>query len=78
MTGLPLVNAATLSLQAIAPVVWAAMKMSDRKDENIAVVHGVDQSVREAAEAATADAFSQRMPCFRKADNSVCCRQDLD
>lgn len=59
------------SRQAIAPIVRTAMQVGDRQNQNVAIVDGVDQSVRKPAEAAPANALAQRMPRLGKAHNAI-------
>jgi hypothetical protein len=54
------------------------MKVRDRQHQDVAVVDGVDEPVREAAEALTADTFAERMPRLRKALDAVRGRQHLN
>jgi len=54
------------SLQPIAPIVRPAMQVRDRQHEDVAVVDGVDQPVREPAETAAANIFAEQMPSLRK------------
>ena len=54
------------------------MQVSDRQHRDVAVVDGVDQPAREAAEAAAVDAFAQRVPRLGKAHDAVRGRQHLD
>jgi hypothetical protein len=48
------------------------MQVRDRQHEDVAVVEGVDQPVREPAETAAADTFAERMPSITKARDAVC------
>ena len=54
------------------------MQVRDRQYQDVAVVEGLDQRVREVAEAAAANAFAQGMTCFWKARDPVCGGQHLD
>ena len=54
------------------------MQVRDRQHQDVAVVEGMDQSVREPAEAAAANAFAERMPRVRKARDAVRSGQHLD
>lgn len=54
------------------------MQVRDRHHQDVAVVEGVDQPVREPAETATPNTFAERMPCVRKARDAVCGGQDLN
>ena len=62
----------------ITPIVRPAMQMRDRQYHDIAVVDGVNHSVREPAEAAAAHTLAQRMPRLRKASDAARGSQDLN
>ena len=63
------------SLQPVAPIVRPAMQVRDRKHQDVAVVDGIDQPIREPTEPA---AFAQRMPRLRQARDSVRGSQHLN
>jgi hypothetical protein len=54
------------------------MQMRDRQYHDIAVVNGVNQSVRDPAEAAPARTIAQRMPRLRKASDAARGSQHLN
>src|SRR5947209_4607081 len=54
------------------------MQVCDCQNHDVTLADGVDQSVREAAEAAAANAFAQWMPCLRKPRDAVGSGQHLD
>jgi hypothetical protein len=54
------------------------MQVRDRQHQDVAVVDGVDQSVRKPAEAAAANAFGERMPRLGKSRDAVRGGQHLD
>jgi len=66
------------SLQPVVPIVRPAMQVRDRKHQNVAIVHGIDQPVWKPTEPAAADAFTPRMPRLRKALDSVRGSQHLN
>jgi hypothetical protein len=55
----------------MAPIIRPAMQVRDRQHQDVAVVDGVEQSVRKPAEAAAANAFGERMPRLGKSRDAV-------